>query len=230
MHSELLKEIPNRILTLAVGALAQANMHAAFSDPGNEHWDFISVTNAAHAGELFLKAIIAKEHPLLIFKDLFSLDDNNAGALDLVSLIKRGRTHDFEKLPQVLWVTTGQRLPNADCFERLRRVRNSIQHFCAPENEDFRALSLEFIYTIIDPLIRENFGLFAIEYHEDHSAGYDYLVACVVRYELKFSLPEDFDLTEIRLRDALQGAKKHYRSWLTGELQRIGRERLLDNK
>ena len=153
----VLKEIPEKILTLALGALSQANMHAVFSDPGNEHWDFICVTNAAHAGELFLKAVIAKEHPLLIFKDLFNLDDNRSNSLDLVTLIKRGKTHRFEKLPQVLWATTGKRIPNPECFERLRRARNSIQHFCAPENEDFRALSLEFIYTIIDPLICEHF-------------------------------------------------------------------------
>jgi hypothetical protein len=218
--------IPGRIVTLAIGALAQAN-HAVFADPGNEHWDFISVTNTAHAGELFLKAVIAKEHPLLIFKDLFNLDDNRADTLDLVSLIKRGKTHDFEKLPQVLWVATGQRLPNPECFERLRRVRNSIQHFCAPENEDFRALSLEFIYTIIDPLIRGNFGLCAIEYHEDHNIGYDYVVGCLVRHQLKFSIPEDFNLGEIQLCDELDGAEESYREWLTNELKRIGREDLL---
>ena len=73
--NELLKEIPYRILELAKGALAQANMHSTFFDPGNEHWDFVSVLNTAHAGELFLKASIAKEHPLLIFKDLFGFDD-----------------------------------------------------------------------------------------------------------------------------------------------------------
>ena len=50
-----LKEIPKRILALAVGALSQANTHAVFADPGNEHWDFISITNTAHAGELFLR-------------------------------------------------------------------------------------------------------------------------------------------------------------------------------
>ena len=227
MQNKILRQIPHRILTLAIGALAQANTHAVFADPGNEHWDFISVTNTAHAGELFLKAIIAKEHPLLIFKDLFNLDDNRADALDLVNLIKRGRTHDFEKLTQVLWVTTGQRVPNPDCFERLRRVRNSIQHFCAPENEDFRALSLEFIYTIIDPLIRKNFGLFAIEHHEDHSAGYDYVVGCLVRHQLKFSIPKNFDLTEIRLRRELDGAEEDYRTWLANELTRIGRKKLL---
>ena len=228
MPSAVLREIPERILEFAMGALAQANMHAVFADPGNEHWDFISVVNTAHAGELFLKAIIAKEHPLLIFRDLFSLDDSRAEALDLVSLIKRGKTHDFEKLPQVLWVTTGQRIPNPNCFERLRLARNAIQHFCAPDDEDFRALSLEFIYTIIDPLIRENFELFAIEHHEDHSAGYDHVVGCVVRHKLKFSVPDNFNLTEIRLGEEIDGLDEDYRTWLTGELRRIGQEKLLD--
>ncbi|HVR56297.1 MAG TPA: hypothetical protein VMT72_05660 [Pseudolabrys sp.] len=227
MANVVLKDIPDRILTLAVGALAQANTHAVFADPGNEHWDFISVTNTAHAGELFLKAIIAKEHPLLIFKDLFNLDDNRSEVLDLESLVRRGRTHDFEKLPQVLWVATGQRLPNPGCFERLRRARNSIQHFCAPDDEDFRALSLEFIYSIIDPLIRENFGLFAINYHEDH-VGYDYVVECVVRHGLKFSIPTDFDLGEIRLRDQLDKVDRKYRAWLASELKKIGKEKLLE--
>jgi hypothetical protein len=158
---------------------------------------------------------------------LFSLDDSRANTLDLVSLIKKGKTHDFEKLPQVLWVATGQRLPNPDCFERLRRARNSIQHFCAPDDEDFRALSLEFIYTIIDPLIRENFGLFAIEYHEDH-VGYDYVVGCIIRHRLRFSVPSDFDIGEIQLSEKLEGADEEYRAWLAQELRKIGKEKLLE--
>jgi hypothetical protein len=97
----------------------------------------------------------------------FSLDDNRTDELGLEALLSRGRTHDFEKLPQVLWATTGLRIPNPECFERLRRARNEIQHFCAPDIRDLSALSLEFIYTTIDPLIAERFGLFAIEYHED---------------------------------------------------------------
>ena len=222
-----IKEIPQRILKLALGALSQANMHSVFSDPGSDHWDFISIINTAHAGELFLKAVIANEHPLLIFKDIFSLDDSRADSLELVNLIQRGKTHDFEKLPQVFWVTTGQRIPNPDCFERLRRARNSIQHFCAPEGEDFRALSLEFIYTIIDPLIFEHFGLFAIKYHEDYSAGYDYVVSALLHRELKFSIPNDFDLSEIRLSAELKNATQNYRDWITRELDRIGRSDLL---
>ncbi|UYO44798.1 hypothetical protein KQX63_01825 [Rhodopseudomonas palustris] len=223
----VLTEIPARILHLAFGALSQANMHAVFSDPGNEHWDFISVTNTAHAGELFLKAIIAKEHPLLIFKDLFSLDDNRTDSIELVNLVKRGKTHEFERLPQVLWAVTGKRIPNPECYERLRRARNSIQHFCAPEDEDFRGLSLEFIYTIIDPLIFEHFESFAIEYHEDHSVGYDYVVATLLRKQLRFSIPDDFDITEIRIRDEISDAGQSYCDWLTRELKRIGRLDLL---
>ncbi|WP_307959255.1 hypothetical protein [Sinorhizobium medicae] len=111
---------------MAKGALAQANMHSTFADPGNEHWDFICVLNTAHAGELFLKASIAKEHPLLIFKDLFGFNDGQATEIDLENLIKKGKTHDFEKLPQILWAVSGIRLPNRECFERLRKARNAI--------------------------------------------------------------------------------------------------------
>lgn len=226
MNPEL-SQIPNRILQLATGALTQANHHSVFADPGNEHWDFMCVINTAHAGELFLKAVIAKEHPLLIFKDLFSLDQSNADVLDLDSLIRRGRTHDFEKLPQIMWAATGRRVPNLDCFEKLRRARNAIQHFCAPETENFRRLSLEFIYTIIDPLIADEFGLFSIDYHEDHSIGYDHVVGCLLRHQLRFTVPDDFDLTEIDVPEEIAGASSEYRKWLGDELRRVGRADLL---
>jgi hypothetical protein len=226
--NEELRQIPGQILRLAIGALSQANTHAVYMDPGNEHWDVMSVLNAAHAGELFLKAIIAKEHPLLIFKDIFNLDDNQSEALDLRSLLQKGRTHDFEKLPQILWVTTGTRLPNQKCYERLRKARNAIQHFCAPENERFGDLSLEFIYTIIDPLIAEHFGIYAIEHHEDHSVSYDYVVARLLRAELRFSVPNDFAVTEIDLADELIDANPTYREWFAGELERIGKKGLLN--
>jgi hypothetical protein len=138
MH-DALKPIPDRILQLAVAALTQANTHAVYMDPGNEHWDLMSVLNAAHAGELFLKALIAREHPLLIFKDLFSLDDKRSDFLEVDHLLKSGRTHDFEKLPHVLWAVTGIRLPDMDSFDSLRRARNAVQHFCAPEDVNLRA-------------------------------------------------------------------------------------------
>ena len=225
--NEKLSQIPDRILGLAMAALTQANTHAVYMDPGNEHWPLISILNAAHAGELFLKAIIAREHPLLIFKDIVGLDDNRSDELDIPSLLIRGRTHDFEKLPQVLWATTGTRIPNPECYERLRRTRNAIQHFCPPEDNDLSQLSLEFIYTIIDPLIVRHFGLYAIEHHEDHSVSYDYVVACLLRREICFSIPDDFTVTEINLSEEVSSASTDYHLWFCGELQRIGKQGLL---
>ncbi|MAU19331.1 MAG: hypothetical protein CMH13_02225 [Martelella sp.] len=225
--NQALSQIPDRILNLAIGALTQANTHAVYIDPGNEHWQHICVLNTAHAGELFLKAIIAREHPLLIFKDIFSLDDNRGGLLDIETLIKRGRTHDFERLPQILWATTDKRIPNPKCFERLRQARNAIQHFCVPDEQDFQGLSLEFIYTIIDPLIADAFGLFAIEYHEDHNVSYDYVVAALLQSQLKFTVPEDFEITEITMIEKLEGASVEYINWIRKQMKRVGRLDLL---
>lgn len=225
--NEALRGIPDRILGLATAALRQANKHAAFMDPGNEHWPLMSILNTAHAGELALKAIIASEHPLLIFKDLFELDDSRADELGIDTLLKRGRTHDFEKLPKILWAATGIRIPNQECYERLRRARNAIQHFCPPDIGDLSSLSLEFIYTIVDPLIAERFGLFAIEHHEDHSVGYDYLVGCLLRHQLRFSVPNDFNVTEIDLTGEIADASDAYKAWFLGALKQIGKESLL---
>ena len=54
MHKGL-KEIPSRILDVAIGALIQANHHAVYYDPGMDHWTDISILNAATAGD-FLKS------------------------------------------------------------------------------------------------------------------------------------------------------------------------------
>ena len=226
-RDQLLSDIPSRIFGLAEASLMQANMHAAFMDPGNEHWPLMSVLNAAHAGELFIKAIIAAEHPLLIFKDVPGLDDNTAIELDLSTLLKRGRTHDFEKLPQVLWATTGIRIPDPSCYNKLRRLRNTIQHFCSPDDEDPSGVALEFIYRIIDPLIRDRFGLYAIDYHEDHLIGYDHLVGTLLRRGIRFSVPDDFDLPEINAGLEIARTSDEYKKWFRRELDRIGMTKLI---
>jgi hypothetical protein len=215
MHKAL-KDIPERILNVAIGALIQANQHAVYYDPGMDHWTDMSILNAATAGELFLKAVIAKEHPLLIFRDLFQLDDPINTDLKLEHMIQKGRTYDFEQLPKLLWVSTGERLPDPDSFEKLRKARNAIQHFCSPTHAgDLRRLALVFLYKNIDPLINRHFGLCAVEYHEDMSVGYDYVVDCVIRNELPFSIPDDFKITEIDLDEALSGTSGKYQKELS---------------
>jgi hypothetical protein len=215
MH-EALKDIPERILNVAIGSLIQANQHAVYYDPGMDHWTDMSVLNAATAGELFLKAIIAKEHPLLIFRDLFQLDDPINTDLKLEHIVQKGRTYDFEQLPKLLWVSTGERLPDPDSFEKLRRARNAIQHFCSPTHSgNLRRLALVFLYKNIDPLINRHFGLCAVEHHEDTSIGYDYVVECVIRNELLFSIPDDFKITEIDLDEALSDTSRKYQKELS---------------
>ena len=214
MHAGL-KDIPARILDVAIGAPTQANTHAVYNDPGMDHWADMSVLNAAMAGELFLKAIVAKEHPLLIFRDLFQLDDPMNHDLKIERVIEKGKTYNFEHLPKLLWVSTGERLPDMDNFEKLRKARNAIQHFCSPaETVDLRRLALEFLYQNIDPLINRHFDLCAIEYHEDTSVGYDYIVGCLIRHELFFSIPDKFVITEIDLNEALSGCNDEYRQGL----------------
>jgi hypothetical protein len=157
----------------------------------------------------FIKAIIAKEHPLLIFRDLFHLENSEGDELEIEQIIEKGKTYNFENLPKLLWVTTGERLADQKSFDLIRKVRNSVQHFCVPENESLRQISLDFLYKNIDPLIYKNFGICAIKYHED-DVGYDHVVACLVRHELLFSIPPDFQLPEIDLSEVLATTSKGY--------------------
>lgn len=222
MH-EALKHIPDRILDVAIGALTQANQHAVYYDPGMDHWTDMSVLNAAMAGELFIKAIVAKEHPLLIFRDLFQLDDPINQDLKIEHIIEKGKTYNFEHLAKLLWVATGERLPDLDSFEKLRKARNAIQHFCSPgENVDLRGLALNFLYKNIDPLINKHFGLCAVEHHEDTSVGYDYVVGCVIRHELLFSIPDEFSVGEIDLAEAIDGTSSEYREALKAHFAASG--------
>jgi hypothetical protein len=77
-----------------------------------------------------------------------------------------------------------------------------------------RRLALEFLYNNVDPLINRHFNLCAIEYHEDPSVGYDYVVECVIKNELFFSIPNNFLITEIDLKEVVSGVGADYRNEL----------------
>ncbi|MHC2241648.1 ATP-binding protein [Bradyrhizobium elkanii] len=79
----------------------------------------------------------------------------------------------------------------------------------------------------VDRQTRKLLMRYAIQYHEDHSVGYDYVVGCVVRHRLRFSVPSDFRVGEISLFEELEGADDEYRAWLAQELKKIGQEKLL---
>lgn len=96
-----------------------------------------------------------------------------------------------------------------------------------PEEQDLQALSLEFIYTIIDPLIADAFDLCAIEFHEDPSVSYDYVVSALLRSQLKFTVPNDFAVTEININEDIKDASSAYKNWVTEQLKRVNRLDLL---
>jgi hypothetical protein len=45
--------------------------------------------------------------------------------------------------------------------------------------------------------------------------GYDYVVDCVIRNELLFSIPSDFEITEIDLDKTLSGTSRKYQKELS---------------
>jgi hypothetical protein len=47
------------------------------------------------------------------------------------------------------------------------------------------------------------------------SVGYDYVVDCVIRHELLFSIPDDFKITEIDLDESLSDTSEKYQNDLS---------------
>jgi hypothetical protein len=215
-------EIPERIFRMASDALTQANTHAIFNGPGVEHWANMSILDAAHAGELFLKAVIAQAHPLLIFRDLFSLDRSAQEPMDFKHIIEHGRTYNLEHLPKLLWVVHGERLPDLDSFEKLRKARNAIQHFCAPDIDRPGDLSLTFLYRNIAPLIKRHFAADAVDFIEPDEIGY--LVEHLLRLELPFSSSEVIAISEFEISEALENVSDAYRKIVEQQIYQYQRK------
>lgn len=90
-----------------------------------------------------------------------------------------------------LWATTGIKLPNVELFKAFGAIRNSIQHFATPG--DFEHSTNDLIYEVIDPFINDCWGLYAIDYCEDHEP-YIYLIEGLIRGGTEFLVsPESID-------------------------------------
>lgn len=181
------KNVHLNMLDLGLGALAHANRHAAYcDDETNDKWGELSILQAAHAAEILVKARIAQEHPLLIFKDLPSV--SNQQSLTIEKLSREGKTIDWSDLPKVFKTITGCNFTNEKLFKEFGYARNSLQHFGYYINQLETSPSLEtlrFIYSFIDPFINEHWKLFAIDYNEDY-ASYENLPNTLIGYEIEF--------------------------------------------
>jgi hypothetical protein len=179
-----LRSIWQRMQGLGLAALAHANRHSAYTPIENGHWPELSILQAAHAAELLIKARIAQEHPLLVFEDLPKPKTVDA-TLNVKRLFEDGKTIQWSDLPQRLWAATGTRLPNVEAFREFGRLRNGVQHFAPPSGTDAGALTLKFVFEVIDPFIHGAWGLCAVDYDEDHEP-YLYFVGALVRHEILF--------------------------------------------
>jgi len=170
---------------LGLGALAHANRHAAYTAMENHRWPELSVLQAAHAAELLVKARIAEEHPLLIFDQLPRSTQAAGSSLNLDDLFRVGRTLQWSDLPERLWATTGLTIPNRARFDAFGRLRNGLQHFAPPRGIEPGTETLRFVFEVVDPLINECWGLFAVDYDEDYEP-YIYFVNALVSREIQF--------------------------------------------
>lgn len=175
------------MLSLGLGALTHANSHAAYIDFDNGKWAELSILQAAHAAEIFIKARIAEEHPLLIFSDLPRNVKEPEVLLDLKSLMENGRTYQYQDLPRILWAATGITIPDLEIYNAFGKLRNTVQHFCSPIGEDVSTRTLEFIYKVVDPFINMCWDLYAIDYNED-SEPYKYFLPVLIHSGISFNV------------------------------------------
>lgn len=181
MDQQLRKAIPQHMRNMATGVLAMANYTAHICNyAGFGRWPEFSVIHAAHAVELLVKARIAEEHPMLIFKH----PPKKLHAPDLEDLL-RSRTIDYKDLPHLYSATTGMPFPNLEEFNELGALRNRIQHFLPPPSVDFGGAALTGIYAVADPILNACWGDYAIDYNED-DPPYDYLVETLIHRRINF--------------------------------------------
>ena len=193
---------------LGLGALAHANWHVNYSHD-NRWTPELAVLQAAHAAELLIKARIAEEHPLLIFEKVPRHSQAPDGHLDFRDLFENGRTVEYAELPARLWAATGIDLPAREHYERFGKLRNAIQHF-APPDQDVRDETRRFIYGVIDPFINHSWGLFAIDFNEDHEP-YIYLMGTLFRNEVPFLVSTEAADAFEHSKDELKDTTAAYR-------------------
>lgn len=218
MNPEL-RNVHTRIRALGLDALAHANWHAHYMHM-NDSTSALSALQAAHAAELLIKARIAEEHPLLIFDQIPKASESESGLLSFHDLFSRGRTLDYADLPSRLWAATGIALPGLERFKEFGKLRNAIQHFASPP-VDVAVEVTKFIYGVIDPLINNCWGDFAIDYNED-TEPHLYLMESLMGREVDFLVsPEAAACWDDCLAGIKQNQPKVSRSYLARMKKRV---------
>jgi len=184
-----LKNIHEHMIKLGCGSLMHANFLGHFYDRVNDSWNELAVLQAAHACEIFMKARLAQEHPLLIFDAIpksTSRHVGSSGLLDFEALLEDGRSIDYSDLPEKVWAATGLKFTDKQkqLYKEFGHLRNKIQHFASPRI-NLQDKITEFIYGVIDPFINSQWGLFAVDFCDD-SDPYENLVPAIAHRNIEF--------------------------------------------
>jgi len=185
---------------LGLGILAQAQKNAFYWDhPDTLDRGVFAILQAAHASEILIKAAIAQEHPLLIFSQITKSSSTDGELLSISDLLQSGKTIQYSELPERLWTTTGFKLKELEVFQQFGKLRNTIQHF-ALSKAVFGKETAEFIYKVIDPLISDFWGLYAVEYCDVDSPEDDMIEILIRTGVTYFRYP---DRLAAQVKDAL---------------------------
>ncbi len=218
MENDFLKGSYEEILRLGLGSLSHANRHSIYAPMENEKWPELSILQAAHAAELFIKARIAQEHPLLIIDKFPKINKENKD-MSYRDLIVNSKTIQWHQLLDRLYICTGKKIKHEDIFLKIGNLRNNIQHLGIYNIEqNFSDITLEFIFKVIDPFINENWNLYAMDFDEEDES-YLYLPNALISREIPFLVSDEGKEYFDEWKDSLEKCSEEYKK---GILFQIG--------
>ena len=160
------KQVSQHMKEFGLHILGRAIYDATFSEMTRPFAHMLSVVHAAHGAEILIKARIAEEHPLLIFKS-YPKSNTTKDVLSIKELFKYGRTLMYSELPEVLWATTGYRIKELDRYQKFGELRNTIVHFSADPDCEPSTETLKFALEVLDYIVQDFWGESLIYYSQE---------------------------------------------------------------
>ena len=161
---------------------------------------------------------------MLIFEQTPKPNLETAPDLTYQQLVERGRTFQYFDLPDRLWATTGLILPELELYREFGKLRNAVQHFSPPQDVNLSQKTLEFTFGVIDAFIHECWGLYAIDYNEDHEE-YVYFVPGIIGKKILFNVSSE-SVTDLQYMDISWPEDDGYRR----EMEKRINKALLEDK
>ncbi len=160
------KQVSQHMKEFGLHILGRAIYDATFSEMTRPFAHMLSVVHAAHGAEILIKARIAEEHPLLIFKS-YPKSNTTKDVLSIKELFKYGRTLMYPELPEVLWATTGYRIKELDRYQKFGDLRNIIVHISAVPDCEASTETLKFALEVLDYIVQDFWGESLIYYSQE---------------------------------------------------------------